>query len=129
VVRLGASFGIAAGILYAAGDVATKATVGGGARLALVVVVLACHGGAFVALQLGFQRGSLLATAGLASLFTNAAPIAAGLVVFGEGLPAGWAGVLRVGAFAGVVAGGAGLARGETPVFVVEQSPVPALPL
>jgi hypothetical protein len=113
VLRVGAAFGVAAGVLYAAGDVATKATVGGGARIALVAVVLACHGGAFVALQLGFQRGGLLATAGLASLFTNAVPIVAGLVVFGEGLPAGSAGIIRVAAFVAVVLGGAGLARGE----------------
>ena len=112
-LRAGAVFGIAAGLLYAAGDVATKAAVGGGARLGLVAMLLACHGLAFVVLQLGFQRGGVLATAGLSSLFTNAVPIAAGIALFGEGLPAGWAGVSRAAAFAAVVFGGAGLARGE----------------
>ena len=112
-LRAGAAFGIAAGLLYAAGDVATKAAVGGGARLGLVALLLACHGLAFVALQLGFQRGGVLATAGLSSLFTNAVPIVAGIAIFGEGLPAGWAGVARATAFAAVVVGGAGLARGE----------------
>jgi uncharacterized membrane protein len=63
-----------------------QAAVPGGARFAFVPVLLACHGLAFVALQLGFQRGSVLATAGLATLFTNALPIAAGTTLFGEGL-------------------------------------------
>ena len=112
-LRAGAGFGIAAGLLYASGDVATKAAVGGGARLAFVAVLLACHGAAFVVLQLGFQRGGVLATAGLASLFTNAVPIVAGIALFGEGVPSGWMGPARVLAFAAVVVGGAGLARGE----------------
>ncbi|HZO48990.1 MAG TPA: hypothetical protein VFB26_02490 [Gaiellaceae bacterium] len=112
VLRAGAPFGIAAGLLYAAGDVATKAALGGGARIGLAALVLACHGLAFVALQLGFQRGGVLATAGLASLLTNAVPIAAGVALFGEALPGGAAGVARLVAFLAVVAGGAGLARG-----------------
>jgi hypothetical protein len=112
-LRAGAAFGIAAGLLYASGDVATKAAVGGGARLAFVGALLACHGAAFVVLQLGFQRGGVLATAGLASLFTNAVPIVAGIALFGEGVPEGWTGPARVCAFAAVVLGGAGLARGE----------------
>ena len=128
VLRAGAAFGIGAGVLYAAGDVATKAAVNGGARLALVAVLLACHGLAFVALQLGFQRGGVLATAGLSSLFTNAVPIVAGLALFGEGLPAGWVGVVRVAAFAAVVAGGAGLARGETPAVAADRARVAAVP-
>ena len=114
-LRAGAGFGIAAGLLYASGDVATKAAVGGGARLLFVAVLLACHGVAFVVLQLGFQRGGVLATAGLASLFTNAVPIVAGIALFGEGLPGGWTGAARLFAFAAVVVGGAGLARGEPP--------------
>ena len=128
LVRAGAVFGIAAGVLYAAGDVATKAAVGGGARLALVAALLACHGLAFVALQLGFQRGGVLATAGLSSLFTNAVPIVAGLALFGEGLPAGWVGVVRGAAFVAVVAGGAGLARGEAPAVVADRKRVVAVP-
>jgi drug/metabolite transporter (DMT)-like permease len=127
-VRAGAVFGVASGCLYAAGDVATKAAVGGGARLALIAVLLACHGLAFVALQLGFQRGGVLATAGLASLFTNAVPIVAGLVLFGEGLPSGWPGIVRLIGFAAVVVGGAGLARGEAPATGVHRTPVEALP-
>ncbi|MGB2876270.1 MAG: hypothetical protein WBB76_12455 [Gaiellaceae bacterium] len=107
----GAGLGLAAGILYAAGDVATKAAIGGGWRLAFVPALLACHGLAFVSLQLGFQRGGALATAGVASLFTNALPIAAGTTIFGEGLGATPA--LRVLAFAAVVAGATLLAGRE----------------
>ena len=106
-----AGFGIAAGVLYAGGDVATKASVGGGAGLFFVAAVLGCHGLAFVALQLGFQRGGALQTAGTASLLTNALPITAGLALFHERLPGGTLGVLRVVGFALVVAAAAVLAR------------------
>jgi hypothetical protein len=107
----GAGFGVAAGVLYAGGDVATKAAVAGGASLAFVAAVLVCHGLAFVALQLGFQRGGALATAGVSSLLTNALPIVAGLTIFGESLPSGALGLLRVFAFGAVVVGAAALAR------------------
>jgi hypothetical protein len=127
----GAGFGLAAGLLYAAGDVATKAAVGGGAAVAFVVAVLVCHGLAFVALQLGFQRGGALATAGVSTLLTNALPILAGMLVFHEGLPSGMLGALRVVAFAGVVAGAALLC---SPAEVAEkagtrQPPRPSLGL
>ena len=117
----GAGLGIAAGILYAAGDVGTKAAVAGGVRLGFVPALLACHGLAFVALQLGFQRGSALATAGMATLWTNALPIAAGSALFAESVPGGWRGAARVAAFACVVIGAATLARPEA-----VESPAPA---
>jgi hypothetical protein len=122
----GVGFGIAAGVLYAAGDVATKAAVGGGLAVAFVVAVLACHGLAFVALQLGFQRGSALATAGVSTLFTNALPILAGTVLFHEGLPGGPLGVVRVLAFAGVAVGAALLASPGDRPEVAEQVSLPA---
>jgi hypothetical protein len=117
----GAGLGIAAGVLYAAGDVGTKAALAGGARFGFVPALLACHGLAFVCLQLGFQRGGALATAGMATLWTNALPIAAGSILFAESLPGGFRGAARVAAFACVVVGAAALARGE-PV----ESPTPA---
>ena len=89
----------------------TKAAVGGGARLWFVPALLACHGLAFVCLQLAFQRGGRLATAGLAVLWTNALPILAGTVLFGEALPDGWRGAARVAAFALVLAGAVALSR------------------
>jgi hypothetical protein len=107
----GAGLGVAAGVLYAAGDVGTKAVVQGHGFLLFVLPVLACHGLAFVALQLGFQRGGALATAGVATLLTNALPIGAGVVIFHESLPGGIYGVVRLAAFACVVAGAALLSR------------------
>jgi hypothetical protein len=118
----GAGLGVAAGVLYAAGDVGTKAAVLGGAWLLFVPALLACHGLAFVALQLGFQRGGALATAGVASLLTNSLPIAGGLVLFHEQLPGGGLGFARVLAFACVVVGAAALARtGASPAGAHER--------
>ncbi len=107
----GAGLGIAAGVLYAAGDVGTKAAVHGHGYLIFIPIVLACHGLAFVALQFGFQRGGALATAGVASLLTNALPIGAGVLLFRESLPGGVFGALRLVAFGCVVGGAAFLAR------------------
>ena len=109
----GVGLGTAAGVLYAAGDVGTKAAVVGGMRLLFVPGLLACHGLAFVCLQLAFQRGGRLSTAGLAVLWTNALPILAGTVLFGEALPGGLRGVARVAAFAFVLAGAVALSRRE----------------
>jgi hypothetical protein len=106
-----AGLGTAAGLLYAAGDVGTKAAVGGGGRLLFVPVLLACHGLAFVSMQLAFQRGGRLASAGLAVLWTNAVPIAAGMALFAEALPGGFRGGLRVAAFALVLLGAVALSR------------------
>jgi hypothetical protein len=107
----GAGLGTAAGVLYAAGDVGTKAALAGGARLFFVPALLACHGAAFACMQLAFQRGSKLMTAGAAVLWTNALPIVAGTVLFGESVPSGWQGVARVAAFALVLVGAVALSR------------------
>jgi hypothetical protein len=109
VLSAGAGLGIAAGVLYAAGDVATKAAAEG--LLVVIPLVLVAHGLAFTSLQLGFQRGRAMATAGLSTLFTNALPIAAGIVLFGERLPGGATSSVRVAAFALVTVGAALLAR------------------
>jgi hypothetical protein len=105
----GAGLGTAAGVFYAAGDVATKAAVDG--AYYFVPVLLACHTVAFVALQLAFQRGGRLTTAGLAVLWTNALPILAGMALFGEALPAGWRGAARIAAFGLVLVGAVALSR------------------
>lgn len=107
----GAGLGTAAGVLYAAADVATKEAVGGGVRLVLVPLILAASGLAFVALQLGFQRGGRLETAGLATLWTNALPIVAGMAVFHERFPSGAPGVARASAFVLLIVSAAVLAR------------------
>jgi len=118
----GAGLGLAAGVLYAAGDVATKAVFAGGLWLTLVAVVLGAHGSAFAVLQLGFQRGGALATAGTSTLLTNALPIAAGITVFHEHLPGGAYAALRVAAFAGVVAAAALLTADVTERAPLEPS-------
>ena len=109
----GAGFGLAAGLMYAAADVGTKAAVGGGASLVFVVPVWACHGLAFVLIQLAFQRGRALATAGLSSFCTNALPIVGGILIFHESVPQGVLGALRIVAFLCVVLGAAAVARRE----------------
>ena len=123
----GASLGVAAGLLYATGDIATKAGTFGGAWTFFLLAMLAAHGLAFVALQFGFQRGGALATAGTATLLTNALPIAAGLFLFNEHLPGGALGAIRAAGFALVVAAAAVLARTEAPDQVAElpRSSVP----
>jgi hypothetical protein len=121
-VIAGAGLGIGAGFLYAAGDVGTKAAVAGGWWLLFVPAILAAHGAAFLMLQFGFQRGSALATAGVASLFTNAMPIAAGMALFHDPLPGGARGILRVLAFVAVVTGGMLLTRASSePASLVLQ--------
>lgn len=111
----GATFGLATGILFAAGDVATKMTVAGGDNLYFAPALIAAYAFGTLVLQSGFQRGGALTTAGIATLFTNALPIVAGMTIFGEPLPGGWEGAVRVVAFVLVVAGAVGLARPERP--------------
>jgi hypothetical protein len=103
--------GIAAGTLYAAGDVATKGAVFGGWWLILVPILLLAHSSAFVVLQVGFQHAGALETAGVASLLTNALPIAAGVVLFHEQLPGGVLGGVRVAGFILVVLAAGMLSR------------------
>ena len=131
VLRPGAGLAAAAGLLYAAGDVATKAAVGGTSPVLLFTgLLLACHGLAFVALQLALQRGTALATAGVSTLLTNVLPIMAGLIVFSERMPGGGAGLLRGLGLAGAVVGATLLAasgRTDAP-GPAEQHPGPAGP-
>jgi uncharacterized membrane protein len=120
----GAGFGLAAGLMYAAADVGTKAAVGGGRSLLFIAPVWLCHGLAFTLIQLSFQRGRALATAGLSSFCTNALPIAGGILIFHESVPGGVLGALRVAAFACVVLGAAAVARRER--LSEEPAPVAA---
>ena len=62
-------------------------------------------------LQLGYQERAALTVAGIATLLTNALPIAAGSVVLNEPVPSGALGALRILAFAAVTAGAILLAR------------------
>jgi drug/metabolite transporter (DMT)-like permease len=111
----GPAWGIASGILFAAGDVATKMAVSGGLEnAAFLVCLIVFYGAGSAVLQGAFQHGGALTTAGLSTLMTNALPIAAGMVLFHEPLPSGWSGAVRIAAFAAVVAGAVLLAaRGK----------------
>lgn len=107
----GPAYGIATGVLFAAGDVSTKAAVGGGGRLGFVAALIGCYAFGTMLLQSGFQHGNPLTTAGIATLFTNALPIVAGETIFAEPRPAGALGILRVLSFGLVVAGAVALSR------------------
>jgi len=107
----GPAYGIATGVVFAAGDVSTKAAVGGGGRLAFIVALIGCYALGTMLLQAGFQHGNPLTTAGIATLFTNALPIVAGETIFAEPRPAGWLGIVRVLSFGLVVAGAVALSR------------------
>ncbi|HEY3922530.1 MAG TPA: hypothetical protein VGL76_10510 [Gaiellaceae bacterium] len=121
----GAGFGLAAGLMYAAADVGTKSAWYGGYDLLFIAPLWLCHGLAFTLIQLSFQRGRALATAGLSSFCTNALPIAAGVLVYRERVPGGALGVLRVVAFVCVVVGAAAVARKERDEPKRTSSPVP----
>jgi len=107
----GAAFGVGAGLLFAVGDIATKMVVGGGWNLLFAPALIAGYGLGTTTLQLGFQRAGALTTAGIATLLTNALPIAAATAVLQEPLPHGTLRVVRIAAFLAVVAGGGLLAR------------------
>lgn len=113
LMAAGAGLGAASGILFATGDVATKAALAGGARWWFAPVALALYAAGFVAMQFAFQRGGALVTAGLASLFTNALPILAGIALYHDRVPGGMLGVLRIASFVGVIGGAVALARPE----------------
>jgi hypothetical protein len=129
VLRPGAGLATAAGLLYSAGNVATKAAVDGTNPMLLFWgLLLACHGLAFVCLQLSFQRGTAMATAGVSALLTNLTSILAGLIVFSEHVPGNAAGVLRGLGFAGAVLGATLLAvtgRVNQPITVRETRSTP----
>jgi len=108
--RPGASLGCAAGLLFGVGDLATKGAVSG-VGLLFVPVLAVCTALAFVTLQLSFQRGRVLETAGLSTLVNNMIPIAGGLAIFHDSLPHGLAGVARLASFVAVVAGAVLLAH------------------
>lgn len=112
--RPGASLGCAAGLLFGVGDLATKGAVSGNGPI-FVPALAACTALGFIALQLAFQRGRVLETAGLSTLVNNMIPIAGGLLIFHEALPGGWAGAARLASFAAVLAGAVLLARAPEP--------------
>jgi hypothetical protein len=99
------AFGVAGGLLFSIGDLSTKLATQGGAHLAFVVTLIIGYTLGTSFLQLGYQRGGALTVAGLATLSTNALPIAAGTIVLHERVPSGALGAVRVLAYIAVTAG------------------------
>lgn len=106
-----ARFGLAAGLLFAGGDLSAKLVGLGGVWFAVLVPLIVFYSLGTTTLQGAFQRGAALTAAGIAELTTNAVPIAAGFVLFGERLPGGVRGTLQVAAFASIVVSAALLGR------------------
>src|SRR6266536_1367748 len=103
ILGVGVANGIAGGLFFSIGDISTEvATQGEDARLLFVVPLILGYTLGTWLLQLGYQRSGALTVAGVATLLTNALPIAAGTVVFGG---------LRILAFAAVTIGAIFLAR------------------
>ncbi len=111
VLGRGVACGIAGGLFFAAGDICTKLATDGGLRTLFVVPLVLGYLLGTSLLQIGYQSAAALTVAGVATLLTNAIPIAAGTVVLGEPLPGGALGVLRAFAFAAVTVGAILLAR------------------
>ncbi len=102
---MAAAFGIAGGLLFSIGDISTKLVTQGGTHFAFVLTLIIGYTLGTSLIQLGYQRGAALTVAGLATLCTNALPIAAATIVLHESVPSGILGAARVVAFVGVTAG------------------------
>jgi hypothetical protein len=105
------AYGVAAGLFFSIGDISTKIATEGGARVGFLLTLILGYTLGTGLLQIGYQAGGALTVAGLATLLTNALPIAAGTVVLDEPIPSGAFGALRILAFAAVICGAVLLAR------------------
>jgi hypothetical protein len=113
------AYGVAGGLFFSIGDISTKLATQGGWRLAFIVPLVAGYTLGTALLQIGYQAGGALTVAGLATLLTNALPIAAGTIVLDEPVPADGLGVLRLLAFVAVTVGAVFLAHpAESPATV-----------
>jgi drug/metabolite transporter (DMT)-like permease len=110
-----ASLGLAAGLLFADGDISAKLAGYGGIWLAAIGTLIVAYAVGTSVLQWAYQRGDALTAAGMATMATNAVPIAAGFVLFGETLPHGTRAVLQVAAFACLVVSAVALGRQQAP--------------
>jgi hypothetical protein len=98
-----ARHGLAAGLLFAGGDISAKLLVEGGIWFVALIPLIVFYATGSIQLQTAFQRGEALTAAGMATLATNAVPIAAGFVLFDESLPGGVYKGLQIAAFATIV--------------------------
>jgi hypothetical protein len=113
VISVAVADGIAGGLFFSIGDISTKVATQGGWRIAFVVPLILGYTFGTALLQFGYQAGGALTVAGLATLLTNAVPIAAGTIVLDEPVPSGAFGGVRVLAFVAVTVGAVLLARPE----------------
>jgi drug/metabolite transporter (DMT)-like permease len=110
-----ASLGLAAGLLFADGDISAKLVGYGGLWLIALATLIVAYAVGTSVLQSAYQRGDALTAAGTATMVTNAVPIAAGFVLFGETLPHGARAVLQVAAFACLVVSAVALGHQQAP--------------
>jgi drug/metabolite transporter (DMT)-like permease len=110
-----ASLGLAAGLLFADGDISAKLVGYGGRWLVALVTLIVAYAVGTSVLQWAYQRGDALTAAGTATMVTNAVPIAAGFVLFGETLPHGLRAILQIAAFACLVASAVALGHQQAP--------------
>jgi hypothetical protein len=103
--------GVAGGLFFSLGDISTKLVTQGGVRVGFLLTLILGYTLGTALLQVGYQAGGALTVAGIATLLTNALPIAAGALVLDEPVPSGVLGGLRVLAFAAVIVGAVLLAR------------------
>jgi hypothetical protein len=113
VLGVAVAAAVAGGIFFSIGDISTKVATQGGARVGFVLLLVVGYTIGTALLQLGYQAGGALTVAGLATLLTNALPIAAGTIVLAEPVPSGAFGGVRILAFAAVTVGAFLLARPE----------------
>jgi hypothetical protein len=118
-----ASLGLAAGLLFADGDISAKLIGYGGLWLIALITLIVAYAVGTSVLQSAYQRGDALTAAGTATMLTNAVPIAAGFVLFGETLPHGTRAVLQVAAFACLVVSAVALGHQQAPQA---RKPAPA---
>src|SRR5690242_478631 len=91
-----ASLGAAAGLLFADGDISAKMVGYGGLWLAALGTLIVAYAAGTSVLQWAYQRGDALTAAGMATMATNAVPVAAGFVLVGETLHPGLTAIIQV---------------------------------
>ena len=106
---------MAAGLLFADGDISAKLAGYGGLWLIAIGTLIVAYAVGTSVLQWAYQRGDALTAVGTATMVTNAVPIAAGFVLSGEALPSGTRAVLQIAAFVCLVVSAVALGRQQAP--------------
>jgi len=110
-----ATLGLSAGLLFADGDVSAKLIGYGGPWLLALVPLVIAYGTGTSVLQSAYQRGDALTAAGMATMVTNAVPIVAGFVLFGEKLPSDGLALAQIAAFTCLVMSAVALGHQQRP--------------